>query len=100
MPGVSRKGDLLATGHGCAPVTVLGFPGQSTVYVNGILAARQGDPTILHIIGANPPCVPHIAVVNNGSSTVFVSFSKVARIGDSADAGAMIVGSPTVIVGG
>ena len=100
MPGVSRQGDLLSTGHGCAAVTVLSVPGQSTVLANGILVARQGDPTIVHIIGSNPPCNPHVAFVNVGSSTVFVSGSRVARIGDSTDLGAMIAGSPNIIVGG
>ena len=100
MPGASRQGDLLATGHGCAPVTVLNFPTQNTVYINGILAARQGDATVVHIIGSNPPCNPHIAFVNVGSSTVFISGSAAARIGDSTDLGAMLVGSVNVIVGG
>lgn len=100
MPGVSRQGDLLATGHGCAAITSLNFPSQSTVQADFILVARQGDPTIVHIIGSNPPCNPHVAVVNVGSATVFVAFSPVARIGDSTDFGSMITGSSTIIVGG
>jgi uncharacterized Zn-binding protein involved in type VI secretion len=99
MPGVCRKGDLLATGHGCAPVTVLNFPSQNTVQADFILVARQGDPTIVHTIGGST-CVPHVAFVNKGSATVLVEFSPVARIGDSADLGAMTTGSSTIIVGG
>jgi len=90
MPGASRKGDLLFTGHNS--FTVLDFPRQNTVLINGILAARQGDPTIFH---SN-----HIAIVNVGSSTVFVAGAAAARIGDSVDLGAMITGSFDVIVGG
>lgn len=100
MPGVSRQGDLLVTGHGCAPVTVLDFPKQNSVQADFLLIARQGDVTVEHIIGSNPPCSPHIAIVNVGSSSVLVDFSPVARIGDSTDLGAMIVGSSSVIVGG
>jgi uncharacterized Zn-binding protein involved in type VI secretion len=99
MPGVCRKGDLLATGHGCAPVTVLDFPKQNTVKADFAFVARQGDLTIVHIIGGSK-CVPHIAAVNTGSATVLVEFLPVARIGDSTDLGAMTTGSSTIIVGG
>lgn len=99
MPGISRQGDSLVTGHGCAGVTILAFPGQATVKADFRYVARVTDPTIVHIIGGST-CVPHIAVVNKGSSSVFVAFSPVARIGDSADAGAMITGSANIIVGG
>lgn len=100
MPPVSRQGDLLITGHGCAGVTVLDVPGQSTILANGILVARQTDRTVVHIIGSNPPCAPHVAIVNTGSATVIASGQRIARFGDSADAGIMIAGSSTVIAGG
>jgi uncharacterized Zn-binding protein involved in type VI secretion len=99
MPGVCRQGDLLATGHGCAPVTVLDSPKQTTVKADFIFVARQSDLTIVHIIGGSK-CVPHIAIINNGSATVLVEFLPVARVGDSADLGTMITGSSTIIVGG
>ena len=100
MPAVSRKGDSLSTGHICTGTTVLATPGQGTCFANGILIARQGDPTVSHPFPPAPPCAPHVANVNVGSSTVFVEGSPVARIGDSADAGAMTGGSGNVFAGG
>jgi uncharacterized Zn-binding protein involved in type VI secretion len=41
----------------------------------------------------------HVRFVNAGSSTVRVSGSFVARIGDSADSGQMITGSSNIFVG-
>ena len=99
MPPVSRHTDLLVTGHGCAPVTILDVPGQNTVIANGLLVARVTDRTIVHIIGGDP-CVPHVAIVNVGSATVITSGLPTARIGDSTDLGAMIAGSPNIIAGG
>jgi uncharacterized Zn-binding protein involved in type VI secretion len=46
-----------------------------------------------------PPCAPHVAKVNVGSSTVRVCGLSVARIGDSTDAGAMTKGSSNVFSG-
>jgi len=100
MPEVSRKGDSLSTGHGCAGTTTLDTPGQGTVYANNILIARKGDPTVSHPFPPDPPCAPHVANVNDGSGTVFVVGSEIARNGDSADAGNMTEGSPTVFAGG
>ena len=96
MPAVSRKGDSLSTGHICTGTTTLNTPGQGTVYANGILIARVGDPTVSHPFPPAPPCAPHVANVNAGSPTVFVVGKATARIGDSADAGAMTGGSSTV----
>ena len=47
-----------------------------------------------------PICPNHVAVVNAGSPNVYVVGIKVGRIGDSADAGAMISGSPNVFANG
>ena len=99
MPAVSRKGDQLSTGHICAGTTILDTPGQSTVFANSILIARVGDPTVSHPFPPAPPCAPHVANVNVGISTVSVCGSPIARIGDSADAGAMTSGSSNVFSG-
>ena len=99
MPAVSRKGDQLSTGHICAGTTILDTPGQSTVFANSILIARQTDPTVSHPFPPLPPCAPHVANVNAGSSTVRVAGKFVARIGDSADAGKMTSGSSNVFSG-
>ena len=100
MPAVSRKGDQLSTGHICAGTTVLDTPGQSTVFANSILIARQTDPTVSHPFPPLPPCAPHVANVNVGSDNVFVEGKAIARIGDSTDAGALTGGSTTVFANG
>ena len=99
MPAVSRQGDSLSTGHICTGTTTLATPGQSTVRANGILIARVSDKTVSHPFPPNPPCAPHVASVNAGSSTVFVAGKAIARIGDSADAGAMTGGSSNIFAG-
>ena len=100
MPGISRTGDALTTGHGCDDVTTLGIPIQATVYANGKAIARTTDPTVSHLIGIPPYCSGHVAAVTGGSSTVYVVGLKCARIGDGADEGALTGGSLTVFAGG
>ena len=101
MPAVSRKGDSLTTGHICATTTTLTTPGQSTVFANKILIARITDKTVAHPFPpAPPPCGTHASTVKVGSNTVFAVGLAMARIGDSADAGAMTTGSDTVFAGG
>ena len=99
MPAVCRVGDSLSTGHICSSTTTLDTPSQSTVKANGILIARVGDPTVSHPFPPSPPCAPHVANVNAGSSTVRVAGQFVARIGDSADSGQMTSGSSNIFVG-
>ncbi len=101
MPAVSRKGDSLTTGHICVATTTLATPGQSTVYANNILVARITDPTVVHLFPPNiPPCGSHASTVKTGSNTVYAAGLAMARVGDSADAGAMTSGSGTVYAGG
>ena len=100
MPAVSRKGDSLSTGHICTSTTTLDTPGQGTCFANSILIARVSDPTVSHPFPPLPPCAPHVANVNAGSPNVFVEGKAVARIGDSADAGAMTSGSGNVFANG
>ena len=100
MPAVSRKGDSLTTGHICTSTTTLDTPGQGTCFANSILIARVSDPTVPHPNPPSPPCPNHVANVNAGSPNVFVEGLKVARIGDSADAGAMTSGSGNVFANG
>lgn len=100
MPAVVRKGDSLSTGHACTAVTTLGGANQGSVYANGILVAVVGAPTVSHPAPPVPPCPPHVANLNAGSGTVFVEGIPLGRVGDSADAGAMISGSPNVYAGG
>ena len=100
MPAISRKGDSLSTGHACVGTTTLDTPGQGTVFANGILIARIGDPTVPHPNPPIPPCPNHVANVNAGSPNVYVVGIKTGRIGDSADAGAMTSGSGNVFANG
>ena len=100
MPLIVRQGDDLTTGHACTSITQLDTPTQGTVFVRGKLAARIGDPTVSHPNPPVPLCPNHVAVVNAGSPNVFVVGIQVGRIGDSADAGAMISGSPNVFANG
>ena len=93
MPAISRdKRDLAATGHPCTPVIPCEALGKS-VFVNGSKVLRAGDPLLPHFIKKGFLCIPHpTAVVNAGSRTVFAEGRPVARLGDSADFGAMITG--------
>ena len=101
MPAVSRRGDTLTTGHGGDATTTLATPNQSTVFANGIRVARITDPTVTHLVPPNiPPCSSHASTVKVGSDSVFVESLACARIGDSADAGAMTTGSDNVFAGG
>ena len=100
MPAVSRHTDTLSTGHICTSTTTLDTPGQGQVFANGLLVARVTDPTVPHPNPPAPPCPDHVANVNAGSPNVFVVGIAVARIGDSADAGAMTSGSGNVFANG
>ena len=102
MPIICRVGDTLTTGHDCDAITIIAAPNtDGTVHANGIDIIVVGAPTVSHLIpGGVVPCVPHVAVLNAGSSSVFINGISVGRIGDSADAGAMISGSPNVFAGG
>jgi len=100
MPAVVRIGDTLTTGHGCVGTTTLAGANQGSVYANGILAAVVGAPTVSHPFPPDPPCAPHVANLNAGSPNVFIEGIPVGRIGDSADAGNMIFGSPNVFANG
>ena len=98
MPKVVRIGDTLSTGHGCTGTTTIASSNQTTtnVYADNILVDVVGAPTVSHPFPPDPPCDPHTAQLNAGSPNVYINSIKVGRIGDSADAGAMTTGSPTV----
>ena len=100
MPAVARVTDASSTGHGCSATTTLAGP-STDVKCNGKGVERKGDPTAGHTIpaGSPPVCVPHSAVINAGSGTVFVNSKAIARIGDSCDAGAITGGSSNVFAG-
>ena len=101
MPAVSRVGDSLSTGHACTGTTTIASSNtDGTVHANNIDIIVVGAPTVSHPFPPSPPCAPHVANLNAGSSSVFINGIAVGRVGDSADAGAMTSGSSNVYVGG
>ena len=96
MPLAARVGDM----HTCPMVTgtvphvggpVLP-PGCPTVLIEGMPAARMGD-----MFTCTGP--PDAIIV--GSSTVNIGGLPAARMGDqTAHGGVIVVGAPTVIIGG
>ena len=96
MPPSARVGDL----HTCPMVTGLVAhvggpilpPGGVTVLIGGLPAARVGDMAT---------CVGPPDVIVKGSATVMIGGRPAARIGDTtAHGGNLVMGCPTVIVGG
>jgi uncharacterized Zn-binding protein involved in type VI secretion len=101
MPAVAVVNvDIISTGHDCDATAGIQGALQTKVTIGGNLVAVQGDAIAPHTIEDGDECVPHSAVINAGSSKVFISGIAVARIGDSADAGAIITGSSSVSAGG
>lgn len=100
MPAVCVQGDSLSTGHICATTTTLAAPPQTKVKIGGILVAIVGTPTVAHPFPPSPPCAPHVAYLNKGSSKVTIGGIPIGRVTDSADAGAMTSGSGSVSAGG
>jgi uncharacterized Zn-binding protein involved in type VI secretion len=67
-------------------------PGDATVLVGGLPAARMGDSCVC----AGPP-----AMIISGSATVLIGGKPAARLGDSTSHGGVIMaGHPTVLIGG
>lgn len=81
MPGIARVGVDSAGG------IILGG-GQSTLYVNGALAAVVGDSVTPHGPGAHAA-----AVMVEGSPTLFAEGKAVCRAGDAASCGHTASGS-------
>ena len=103
MPIVAVKGDTTTTGHGCDGTTTIA--GSSlNVYMGGIKVAIQGNALDSHtiLVPGNPPrCVSHPGqIVNVGSTTVKVNGIGIARVGDSADGGAIMSKVGNVFAGG
>jgi len=67
-------------------------PGVATVLIAGMPAAVLGD---------NCTCVGPPATIVKGSGTVMIGGKPAARMGDqTAHGGAIVVGAPTVMIGG
>jgi len=101
MSAVARVSvDNVNTGHGCDSIAGIEGQLQTKVFINGSPAAVMGDAIASHTILSGGSCVPHSAVINQGSSKVFCQGIAIARVNDSADAGAVATGSPTCSAGG
>ena len=97
MPPAARVGDM----HVCpqiepGPVPHVGGPiippGEPTVLIGGQPAARMGD---------SATCTGPPDTIAKGSATVMIGGKPAARMGDScAHGGIIILGLPTVMVGG
>ncbi len=70
--------------------------GSSTVFIDGLPAARQGDPLTPH---DKPKPPPHPRKIARGSSTVFIDGLPAARTGDAIDCGGVVIGGGTVNIG-
>ncbi|WP_079969642.1 type VI secretion system PAAR protein [Salmonella enterica] len=70
--------------------------GSSTVSIDGLPAARMGDPLTPH---SKPKHPPHPRKIASGSSTVFIDGLPAARTGDAIDCGGVVIGSGSVSIG-
>lgn len=96
MPGAARVGDMHTCPLSDGPKPHVGGPvlppGEPTVLIEGMPAARVGD----QLVCTGPPDI--IAV---GSGTVLIGGMPAARMGDStAHGGSIVAGSVKVIIGG
>ena len=67
-------------------------PGCPTVLIGGLPAAVVGDLAV---------CVGPIDSITQGSATVTIGGKPAARLGDTtAHGGSIVLGSPTVFIGG
>lgn len=96
MPPAARVADM----HTCpmfnGPVPHVGGPilppGEPTVLIGGMPAARVGDMATC----AGPP-----DTILMGSATVLIGGMPAARMGDpTAHGGSIVAGEPTVMIGG
>ena len=70
----------------------LAGPGVATVLIGKLPAAVEGD----HAVCAGPP-----DVIVTGSATVLIGSKPAARVGDTtAHGGSIVMGLPTVLIGG
>lgn len=73
--------------------------GSDNVIINGLAAARLGDPVTPHEMPASPSCVTHPSAIAVGSSTVFINARPAAYLGSKLVAcTAVAMGSPNVFV--
>lgn len=96
MPPAARIGDAHVCPMSTGPVPHVGGPivgpGQATVLIGNMPAALVGDTLV---------CVGPPDVIEMGSTSVFIGGFPAARMGDTtAHGGSIVLGLPTVMIGG
>ena len=99
MPLAARLNDMHTCPKqtpGTPPIPHVGGPiigpGEPTVLIEGVPAARVGD---------NAVCVGPPDVISAGSASVLIGGMPAARMGDTtAHGGSILIGAPTVDIGG
>ena len=99
MPPAARLTDMHtcpAETPGLPPIPHVGGPivgpGQPNVLIVGLPAAKFGDSCV---------CVGPPDSIVKGSATVMIGGSPAARMGDTtAHGGSIVLGAPTVMIGG
>jgi uncharacterized Zn-binding protein involved in type VI secretion len=99
MPQAARLTDM----HTC-PMQTPGIP--PIPHVGGPIIG-PGVPTVLigrmpaSVVGDNLVCVGPPDTIIKGSATVFIGGKPAARMGDAtAHGGSIVIGNPTVLIGG
>ncbi|MEO9871524.1 PAAR domain-containing protein [Ekhidna sp.] len=95
MGAAARVGDMHTCPMTTGPVPHVGGPinppGEPTVLIGGMPAARVGDILV---------CVGSPDTIAMGSGTVMIGSMPAARMGDTtAHGGSIVVGCPTVLIG-
>ena len=96
MPPAARLGDMHVCPAVCpGPAPHVGGPiisGSGNVLITKMPAARLSDSAV---------CACAVDKIIKGSATVMINKKPAARIGDNcAHGGTVVVGAPTVIIGG
>jgi uncharacterized Zn-binding protein involved in type VI secretion len=96
MPAAARASDMHVCPSTTGTVPHVGGPilpgGNTTVLIGGMPAAVVGD----NCVCSGPP-----DSITKGSATVTIGGKSAARMGDStAHGGTIILGCPTVLIGG
>ena len=89
----SLAGDM-SLGHAFSPSPIT--PTTTNVMVEKKIPHVAGDAIVVHVLGTSA----HAGTILNASTTVFFGGKAAARLMDTADCGAQILGtSATVLVG-
>ncbi|ANU39444.1 type VI secretion system PAAR protein [Vibrio scophthalmi] len=97
MPGAARLGDI-GSAHDCFPPTSI-ISASSSVFINGISAARVGDALQPH--GCPCPKTPHgmhPRSISAGSSGVFIDGKPAARLGDAIGCGGSVASASSDVI--